>query len=106
MGLREWDRRLKAPENYLEGLPEAWEPVDSPAYQWFVRFKYMPIFAQLEDEWNVCWYDHEFAFGSNEVRYMFDTALRKVSEVGRTHVRWRVWKLCGILCKYDSWGSS
>ena len=30
----------------------------------------------------MCWYDHEFAFGSNEVRYMFDTALKKVSEVG------------------------
>ena len=30
----------------------------------------------------MCWYDHEFAFGGNEVRYMFDTALRKVSEVG------------------------
>ena len=30
-GLREWDRRLKAPENYLEGLSEAWEPVDSPS---------------------------------------------------------------------------
>ena len=67
-GLREWDRRLKAPENYLERMPEAWEPVDSPAYQWFVRFKYMPIFAQLDDVGNVCWYDHEFAFGSNEVR--------------------------------------
>ena len=37
--LRECYRRLKAPENYLEGMPEAWEPVDSPAYQWFVRFK-------------------------------------------------------------------
>ena len=78
----EWDRRLKVPENYLEGLPEAWEPVDSPAHQWFVRFKYMPIFAQLEDAGNTCWYDHDFAFGSNEVRYMFDTALRKVAEVG------------------------
>ena len=42
----------------------------------------MPIFAQLEEGGNVCWYDHEFAFGSNEVRYMFDTALKKVSEVG------------------------
>ena len=81
-GLRECDRRLKAPENYLEGMPEAWEPVDSPAYQWFVRFKYMPIFAQLEEGGTVCWYDHGFAFVSNEVRYMFDTALRKVSEVG------------------------
>ena len=26
--------------------------------------------------------DHEFAFGKDEVRYMFDTALRKLSEVG------------------------
>ena len=42
-GLLELDRRLKTPENFLEGMPEAWEPVDSPAYQWFVRFKYMPI---------------------------------------------------------------
>ena len=32
-GLREWDRRLVGPENYLEGMSEAWEPVDSPAYQ-------------------------------------------------------------------------
>ena len=31
---------------------------------------------------DVCWYDHEFAFGSNDVRYMFDTALKKLSEVG------------------------
>ena len=30
----------------------------------------------------MCWYDHEVAFGWNEVRYMFDTALRKLSEVG------------------------
>ena len=74
-GLREWDRRLKTPENYLEGMAEAWEPVDSPAYQWFVRFKYMPILSQLEDESSVCWHDLEFAFGMNEVRYMFDTAL-------------------------------
>ena len=42
----------------------------------------MPIFAQLVDESVVCWYDHEFAFGSNEVRYMFDAALKKVSKVG------------------------
>ena len=81
-GLREWDRRLKAPENYLEGMSEAWEPVDSPAYQWFVRFKYMQILSKLEEGWNVCLYDHEFAFGSNEVRYMFYTALKKLSEVG------------------------
>ena len=80
-GIREWDRRLKVPENYLEGMPEAYEPVDSPAYQWFVRFKYMPIFAQLEER-DVCWLDHDFAFGENEVRFMFDTALRKLSEVG------------------------
>ena len=46
--LLECDRRMKVPENYLEGMPEAYEPADSPAYQWFVRFKYMPIFAQLE----------------------------------------------------------
>ena len=72
---------MKVPVNYLEGMPEAWEPVDSPAYQWFVRFKYMPIVSRL-DEWFVCWYDHEFAFGSKEVRYMFDTASKKVSDVG------------------------
>ena len=81
-GLQECYRRLKAPENYLEWMSEAWEPVDSPAYQWFVRFKYMPILSQLEDAGITCWYEHEFAFGENEVRYMFDTALRKVSEVG------------------------
>ena len=81
-GLLEWDRWLRAPENYLKGLPQAWEPVDSSAYQWFVRFKYMPMFAKLEEGETVCWYDHEFAFGENEVRYMFHTALRKVSEMG------------------------
>ena len=63
-------------------MAEAWEPVDSPAYQWFVRLKYMPILSQLEDESSVCWHDLEYAFGMNEVRYMFDTALRKLSEVG------------------------
>ena len=47
--LREWDRRMKVPENYLEGMPEAYEPVDFPAYQWFVRFKYMPIVSQLDE---------------------------------------------------------
>ena len=73
-GLREWDRRMNVPENYLEGMPEAYEPVDSPAYEWFVMFKYIPIVSQL-DEGTKCWYDHEFAFGENEVRYMFDTAL-------------------------------
>ena len=46
-----------------------------------MRFKYMPIFVQLEEK-DVCWYDHEFAFGEKEVRFMFDTALKKVSEVG------------------------
>ena len=78
-GLREWDRRMKVSENYLEWMPEAWEPVDSPAYQWFVRFKYMPIVSQLEDEGTKCWYDHEFAFVENEVRCMFDTAIWNVS---------------------------
>ena len=29
-----------------------------------------------------CFYDHEMAFGAKEVSYMFDTALRKVAEVG------------------------
>ena len=42
-GLREWDKLIKMSENYLEGMPEAREPVESPAYQWFVRFKYIPI---------------------------------------------------------------
>ena len=42
----------------------------------------MPIVSQLEDEGTTCWCDHEFAFVENEVRYMCDTALRKVSEVG------------------------
>ena len=65
----------------MEGTPEAYEPVDSPAYQWFVRFKYMPILAQLEEK-DVCWYDHEFAFGVSEVRFMFVVALMKLSEVG------------------------
>ena len=52
----------------------------------------------------MCWYDHEFAFGSNEVRYMFDTALKKVSEVDRTRARWRVWRTCGSLCRYGFLG--
>ena len=63
-GLRKCDKQIKVSESYLERMPEAREPVDSPAYQWFVRFKYMPIFAQLEER-VVCWYDREFAFGSN-----------------------------------------
>ena len=37
--LRECDKRMKVSENFLEGMPEAREPVDSPAYQLFVRFK-------------------------------------------------------------------
>ena len=41
----------------------------------------MPILAQLEEK-DVCWYDHEFAFGESEVRFVFDTALKKVSDVG------------------------
>ena len=36
----------------------------------------------MEDESSVCWHDLEYAFGMNEVRYMFDTALRKLSELG------------------------
>ena len=40
----------------------------------------MPIVSQL-DEGTKCLYDHEFAFVENEVRYMFDTALRKMSDV-------------------------
>ena len=53
----------------------------------------MPIFAQLEEGGNVCWYDHEFAFGSNEVRYMFDTALKKVSEVWSYTCALEVWRM-------------
>ena len=37
---------------------------------------------QMESQLDVeakCWYDYEMAFGQDEVRYMFDTALRKVS---------------------------
>ena len=40
----------------MEEMPEAHEPVDSPAYQSFVRFKYMPLVARL-DEGTVCWHD-------------------------------------------------
>ena len=64
---------MKVSENFLEGMPEAREPVDSPAYQWFVRFMYMPIASHLEVEAK-CWYDNEMAFGQDEVRYMFYTA--------------------------------
>ena len=65
-GLREWDKRMKVFENYLEWMPEAKVPVDSPAYQWFVRFKYMHMASQVEVE-VMCWYDHEMAFGQDEV---------------------------------------
>ena len=41
----------------------------------------MPIVSQLY-EGTKNWYDHEFAFGENEVRSKFYTALRNVSEVG------------------------
>ena len=41
----------------------------------------MPMASQLEVEAK-CSYDHEMTFGQDEVRYMLDTALRKVSEVG------------------------
>ena len=79
--LREWDKRLKVSESFLEGKPDAREPVDSPAYQWFVRLEYMPMASQLEVEAK-CFYDYEMAFVQDDVRYMFDTALRKVAEVG------------------------
>ena len=65
-GLRAWDKTMRVPENFLEEMPEAYEPVDSPAYQWFVRFKYIQVVSQL-DEGSECWYDHEFAFGDNQV---------------------------------------
>ena len=55
--------------------------MDSPEYQWFVRFKYMPIVARLDDG-IVCWHDLECAFVAKDVSFMFDTASRKVSEVG------------------------
>ena len=80
-GLIAWDREIRMSETFLEWMPEAHEPVESPAYQWFVRFKYMPIVARL-DEGFVCWHDLEHAFGAKDVNYMFDTALLKASEVG------------------------
>ena len=52
-GLWEWDKLMKMSESYLEWMPEAREPVDSPAYQWFVRLKYMPIASQLQVEASV-----------------------------------------------------
>ena len=45
----------------MEVMPEAREPVISPAYKWFVRFKYTPVVAQLETDVE-CLYDHEMAF--------------------------------------------
>ena len=42
----------------------------------------MPILLQVDEESIVCWHDLEFAFREKEVRYMFDTALRRVAEVG------------------------
>ena len=80
-GLQEWYKRMKVSESFLEWMPEAREPVDSPAYQGFVRFKYVPMASQLEVEAK-CFYDYEMAFGQDEVRYLSDTALRKVAEVG------------------------
>ena len=32
-GLREWDKGMNVSESFFEGMPEAREPVDSPAYQ-------------------------------------------------------------------------
>ena len=55
-GLRAWDKEMKTSENFLEGMAEAHEPVDSPAYQLFARFKYMPIAAR-QDEGVVCWHE-------------------------------------------------
>ena len=60
-GLRAWDKQIKVSERYLEGMPEAREPVILPAYKWFVRFKYTPVVAQLETDVE-CLYDHEMAF--------------------------------------------
>ena len=48
---------MKMSEKYLDGMLEAMEPVDSPAYQWFVRFKYMPVAAHLEVDAK-CFNDH------------------------------------------------
>ena len=41
----------------------------------------MPMASQLETDVK-CLYDLEMTFGQDEVRYMFETALRKVAEVG------------------------
>ena len=60
-GLREWNKRKKVSESFLEWMPEAREAVDSPAYQWFVRFTYMLMASQLEVEAE-CWYNHAMAF--------------------------------------------
>ena len=49
-GLLEWDKMMKVSESFLKVMPEAMELVDSPAYQWFVRFKYMPMASQLDVE--------------------------------------------------------
>ena len=59
---------MKTSENFLEGMAEEHEPVDSPAYQWFVRFTYMPIVARL-DEGIVCLHDLEFAFDTKDVSF-------------------------------------
>ena len=53
---------MKVSESFLDGMQEAMEPDDSPAYQWLVRFKYMPMASQLDVEAK-CWYDYEMAFG-------------------------------------------
>ena len=68
-------------EDFREFLERYVEPVDSPAYNWFVRFKYMPMVSQLDTDVK-CFWDHDMAIGQDEGRYMFDTALMKVSDVG------------------------
>ena len=41
----------------------------------------MPVAAQLEVDVK-CYHDYEMAFLADEVDYMFDTALRNISELG------------------------
>ena len=56
--------------------------MDSQAYQWFVRFKYMPMASQLETDVK-CFYDLEMAFWQNEVVGWSTCALESVEDVRR-----------------------
>ena len=70
-GMQEWDQKLKALEYFLEYMVEFHEPVYSSAYQWMVRFKYMPMFAEQECD-IVCLHELKFVFVEAEVAIMFD----------------------------------